>query len=924
MKKPALFGKYLLLERLNVGGMAEVFAAKSFGVEGFERILAIKKILPTMAEDQEFITMFIDEARISAQLSHANIVHIHDFGKHDEAYYIAMEYVSGKDLRALLERFRRRRELMPTAMAVFIATRICEGLDYAHRKKDVRGQPLGIIHRDVSPQNILLSYDGEVKIIDFGIAKAAGRQQRTQAGILKGKFGYMSPEQVRGHEIDRRSDLFALGVILYELLTGEKLFVGESDFSTLEKVRQADVAAPRQFNPDIPAGLERVVLKTLARETVDRYQWASDLQEDLMRFLLAGEAIYSPKHLAAFMKDAFAEDLLREGEKLERFAAAERPPEAEPSGLSVSAGRPAGARRGSAASQPQGPAARPRPLPVVSPSSGEGALAIGPQRKAPVVAPPTPGELGAMDTSDDRTVIVSEGLGQGPGGTLQTAIGSGSPDPARVHPVPGKQVLPAVVTRAPTAPLFDSIDPTFPRLAGARSPGARSPADTGHDLQPIEMTGFRPALPSDSQDTERPPPPLDETLLPGRNRAQILIGESPISGTTSLALSPASRSETRLFSEAPASRPDERGDTGGRTRLDAPRPRGADQPDSTSLLEEAPPRPGPRAAPRRLPPRPASVAKARRRRLWIAIAASGTLALLVVGAVVVKVTLLGAKSGVLPGAAPGLRYLGTVEPGHLQFTEASRQVELEPGEYTVEANAVEAGYLPARRRFTVSSGAFLPLRLEFHRQVMAAPPPEAAAPEPGVGPPEVQAPPLGRTEASAWTAVIRTEEPGVDIFLSGKRVGTTPGVVLGDLVFGKAYVGQARKPGFEVLNFKAENPERLTTLEVPLRMVHAAATSPRSPALPTETRRLEARAAPLARLACTSNPVGAEVLIDGRPTGRTTPIPRSQALELPVGAHRIAFRLKGSSSVTLDFTLSEQNRDTPLVLRADLPPAGGR
>src|SRR5579863_176277 len=275
MKKPIPFGKYLLLERINVGGMAEVFCAKAFGVEGFEGILAIKKILPTMVEDNEFIQMFIDEARISVLLNHANIVQIHELGQHDENYYIAMEYVSGKDLRSILERYRRRKEIMPTAQAVYIASRICDGLDYAHRKKDSRSADLNIVHRDVSPQNILISYEGDVKIIDFGIAKAANRAQKTQAGILKGKFGYMSPEQVRGLPIDRRSDVFAVGVILYEMLTGEKLFVGESDFSTLEKVRNAEVPLPRQFNPNIPAGLEKVVLKALAREQEDRYQWSS-------------------------------------------------------------------------------------------------------------------------------------------------------------------------------------------------------------------------------------------------------------------------------------------------------------------------------------------------------------------------------------------------------------------------------------------------------------------------------------------------------------------------------------------------------------------------------------------------------------------------------------------------------------------------
>src|ERR1044072_8531103 len=160
MKKPSVFGKYLLLERVNVGGMAEVFIAEGFGVECFERILAIKKILPAMAEDQEFITMFIDEARISVQLNHANIVHIHELGKYDQTFYIAMEYVAGKDLRTILERYRRRKEIMPTAQAVYIATKLCEGLDYAHRKKDARGHDLNIINRDISPQNLLISYEG--------------------------------------------------------------------------------------------------------------------------------------------------------------------------------------------------------------------------------------------------------------------------------------------------------------------------------------------------------------------------------------------------------------------------------------------------------------------------------------------------------------------------------------------------------------------------------------------------------------------------------------------------------------------------------------------------------------------------------------------------------------------------------------------
>ena len=205
MRQPIPFGKYVLLERISVGGMAEVFKAKSFGVEGFEKILAIKRILPSMAEDADFIEMFIDEAKICGQLNHANICQIFELGRVDDSHFIAMEYVWGKDLLQIQNRFRKLRQTMKPEMAAFIAAKMCEGLDYAHKKKDAAGRPLGIIHRDISPQNILVSYDGELKIIDFGIAKAASRSSKTQAGVLKGKFGYMCPEQVRGLPLDRRS-----------------------------------------------------------------------------------------------------------------------------------------------------------------------------------------------------------------------------------------------------------------------------------------------------------------------------------------------------------------------------------------------------------------------------------------------------------------------------------------------------------------------------------------------------------------------------------------------------------------------------------------------------------------------------------------------------------------------------------------------
>jgi serine/threonine protein kinase len=254
VKQPIPFGNYLLLERVNIGGMAEVFKAKAFGVEGFERLVAVKRILPSIAEDQEFITMFIDEAKIAVQLSHANICQIFDLGKVGDSFFIAMEFCAGKDVRAIFDRGRKLKETVPIPMACYTIMKVCEGLDYAHNKKDAASRDLHLVHRDVSPQNLLVTWDGEIKIVDFGIAKAANKAGKTQAGILKGKFGYMSPEQVRGLPIDRRSDVFAVGICLYELLTGERLFYGDSDFNTLEMVRNVEIVPGHHLQQEHPAG----------------------------------------------------------------------------------------------------------------------------------------------------------------------------------------------------------------------------------------------------------------------------------------------------------------------------------------------------------------------------------------------------------------------------------------------------------------------------------------------------------------------------------------------------------------------------------------------------------------------------------------------------------------------------------------------
>ncbi|EAU68211.1 serine/threonine-protein kinase Pkn6 [Stigmatella aurantiaca DW4/3-1] len=288
--------------------------------------MAIKRILPNIAEDDEFISMFIDEAKISVQLTHANIGQIFELGQITSSYFIAMEYIPGKDMRAIFDRCRKKGEPAPIPLVAYCVSKMCEGLDYAHRKKDGMGRDMNIVHRDISPQNILVSYEGEVKVIDFGIAKAAGKATKTQAGILKGKFGYMSPEQIRGLPLDRRSDVFAIGVCLYEMLTGERLFVGESDFSVLEKVRKAEVAPPSTYNRRIPENLEKIVLKALARDVDERYQYASELGDDLQRFLITSETIFGRKDLMQYMKSTFAEEVEREKQRLTEYSSI-KPPE---------------------------------------------------------------------------------------------------------------------------------------------------------------------------------------------------------------------------------------------------------------------------------------------------------------------------------------------------------------------------------------------------------------------------------------------------------------------------------------------------------------------------------------------------------------------------------------------------------------------
>jgi len=486
-RQPIPFGKYLLLDRINIGGMAEVWRGKQFGASGFERLVAIKRILPNIAEDEEFISMFIDEAKISVQLSHANIAQIYELGQIASSYFISMEYIPGKDMRAIFDRCRKKGEPAPVPLVAFCISKMCEGLDYAHRKKDGMGRDMNIVHRDISPQNVLLSFEGEVKVIDFGIAKAAGKATKTQAGILKGKFGYMSPEQIRGLPLDRRSDVFAIGVCLYEMLTGERLFVGDSDFSVLEKVRKAEVPPPSTYNRRIPEALEKIVMRALAKDVDERYQYASELGDDLQRFLITSETIFGRKDLMQYMKSTFAEEVEREKQRLSDYADI-RPPDGMLAALEAAQGFGGG---GMAAPPP--PAAPPPvAVPVVQP-----------------VAPAAPRATAAMGAVTNAPPPAASGVRRSP-----TLAALPKLTAATAAPAPKEDEVQATQLVSSDHVFDDSPEPTT-------QPGAQ----VGRTVTPLEArapavdedespSGKTALIPPPSPPPSAAPPRLSQTNMP--------------------------------------------------------------------------------------------------------------------------------------------------------------------------------------------------------------------------------------------------------------------------------------------------------------------------------------------------------------------------------------------------------------------------
>ncbi|MFL5310144.1 MAG: protein kinase domain-containing protein [Myxococcales bacterium] len=432
------YGKYFLLKKLAAGGMGEIFLAKQQGPAGFEKILVVKKVLPHLTENKEFVELFLSEARLAARMNHRNVVQLFELGEHQGSYFIAMEYVSGRTLRDLIDAAARKKEKIPAEVCRTIAEQICDGASYAHNLTDVTGRSLNIIHRDLNPQNVLLSYTGDVKIIDFGIAKSEMSTVKTEAGMIKGKFVYMSPEQSLAKKLDKRSDVFAIGISLYEMLTGTNPFHKSNIVLTLEAVQRYDPPPPSEYDASY-APFDPIVAKALVKDRDRRYPDAAEMLDDLRRIVVPR----SPERLGQLMARLFRQQLEEEQRLL----------------LDTDGGRaaPGGSARPSATRTP----ARILPTPVAKPETdgGGGTLILNPAiapgakkaatppqpsaapgTKRPTTPPggvrppakpaaPPPRPVGAADTLLDAGVSSLAPHDDVPGGTAMLRPGQALPTP---------------------------------------------------------------------------------------------------------------------------------------------------------------------------------------------------------------------------------------------------------------------------------------------------------------------------------------------------------------------------------------------------------------------------------------------------------------------------------------------------------------
>jgi serine/threonine protein kinase len=431
-------GKYVVRRRLAEGGMAEIYLAAALGPEGFEKDVVIKRVRPGLAGDPDFVRMFIAEARVASRLNHANLVHIFDFDKHEDTYYLAMEYVRGHSLWELRRRCQERGVAIPPMLVAQIGMEVARGLAYAHRLTD-NGQILGLVHRDVTPHNVLLSFDGAVKLTDFGIAKAG--DHATTSGMLKGKFAYMSPEQSRGDSVDARTDVFALGVTLWELLTGARLFEGEGDVAVLRAVQERLIVPPARLNPGVSAGLDAAVMRALERDLSRRWPTAHELERALAEVVLGGARSLEDTDVGAFLRRMFPEE------------AGVAEPVADTGSIPISLSTPAPA-----------PAHAP-PVP------GSGGSALPTERVIPESPEPGPTEVLPVPGSGWRRAAALAGI-------AAVVVGSVLAIRSRPGLVDGWR------ERSPAAPEASRIEPLLPASASA-SPGQLAAEPATPEVAPV-------------------------------------------------------------------------------------------------------------------------------------------------------------------------------------------------------------------------------------------------------------------------------------------------------------------------------------------------------------------------------------------------------------------------------------------------------
>ncbi len=529
-----MLGKYEILRKLAMGGMAEIYLARARGQAGFEKLVVIKRILPTVANDPKFVQMFLDEARLAATLQHPNIADVYEVGEHEGSPFFAMEFVHGQDVRTMRFAARKRNEQVPLAIALSIIQSTASALDHAHDRNGPDGRNLGLVHRDISTSNILVSYDGAIKLIDFGIARATNSAHQTQTGTLKGKIPYMAPEQCRGQALDRRSDIFSLGVVLYELTVGRRPFAGENDFQIMEAIVHRDAPPPSASMRDYPADLEAIAMKMLARNREERYQTLEAVLHDLEPFLQQHRLWVSPKQLSKYMRTMFANDVegwdraIEDGVTLAQHVAASvtgqsaqsqllTPPSAFPAMMPLSEVMPAVrpsiemqaqveppapvvSRAASAPVLPEYPQLKPKSGRVFAILFGVAALGVGGYVGITTIqhAKGTHTEASPAPTADEPPTKMSETRTMPPPVTNDEVAGATTPA-ATPPPPPINEPVTAPIVPPVAAVVPPPADEPPKKSPGKRTPPPRRPPPVTVVKQPKEPP----------KETPKAPPPKD-------------------------------------------------------------------------------------------------------------------------------------------------------------------------------------------------------------------------------------------------------------------------------------------------------------------------------------------------------------------------------------------------------------------------------